>query len=942
MSERRARTGFWLVVGYFVLATIANAYVRAKGFDARVLDHRAFDFGWELGLPWRASHGHWVGRDFAYPIGPLWQLLAWVGTLGARASPAASVGGLHVVFPIASLATAGALSTWWCPRWSRRTLVFAALALFALHDDVRSFRALVSVAIVMLYAPRRGSTRAPFLAGALVIGSTLLSFETALLGLLSLVFMFIAELVARRTAELAEPTPDTLTPLSRSRRAALGLVAASVALSLLWAAVGGSFWAALKGWGAITGGYVTVMIEGAHGLGFAPVWAFIGFSLVLLALSLTRRGNELTSAVLLAGALPLLARAIIRSDAEHVYAALLPLAVALSLSAVELYPRRPARSAASALLVTTFALAWFGSRQGVPNAWAPGGFSRAARLLADRSPDERGYDHDVPKIARFAQAHREACMVLPERAVVAHALANVRGPTETGLRWTPRMKEQLAADIERDRCPFAVRQLSSFDFPAPWQSFGFGADFLAQSLLYEPAERLGPATFVSHLRAQARRADGQPVAAEGLGDTRSLPVPGRLGFSLARPVAWENLLRLDYTLNVPMLRVLAGGSPWIKVAFYDGNERLGAVTALADTAVNERARAIIPVHAEVAEWRWAAGRSSRVQRHADRFEIIAEARPLSPASIDFELHGIEELTPPPIDGAKPPSCSPEVDLAASVTRGESFARGLLARLDGEGIVLDPNPETEPLAEVFLPVTPCKDSCLFAELGVEADAGPPRAARFEVHVVDDWEKPRLVNWQVTAGVSPKPAEISLSAWAGRDVLVRFGTWPVGSAGARARVYRPRIGPCRGKNLVHALHDGRYTLARGQAEPRGDSLRLSVAPLGRPPTELRIPIEIGASECLAYDLSVDAAAGAPPPSIELSLLHDKVSVRLSRDIINPGESRSHRDMSLAELRGQSAEVRIAAWGPDPSALALVSRLRVHRCGDGAPWGFGPERR
>lgn len=927
MNGRRA---FILVAAYFVLATCANAAARALAFDARVLDHRAFDFGWELGLPWRASHGEWVGRDFHYPIGPLWQLLAWLGSLGGRASAQASVGGLHVVFPLASLATAALLCRWRFQDRRARLIAFASFALFALHDDVRSFRALVSFAVVLLYAPRdEQSARPPLVAGALVALATLLSFETGLLGLASLVAMAVTEAVAARSAKPA---------LRRLGRALAGLAGGLVVLALLWALAGGSFASAVAGWLGITGGYVTIMVEGRHGLSLSPVLTFAALGLAPLALGLSPRFRSVSTSVLLAGALPLLGRALIRSDAEHVYAALLPLAAALTVVSLDLAARRPVLAGLTALLVATFALGWFGSRREVPTAWAPSGFVRLAEALARRSPARLGYDHDLPRIARWAREHRDGCMVLPERAVVVHALADVPGPTETALRWTPAMKERVAADIARERCPTAVRQLSSFDFPPPYQSFAFGADFLEQSLAYEPAERLGPATFASRLRPAPLAAEARPLAASELGRERALPVPGSLSYALGRSVPWDRLLRLDYTLEVPPLRVLVGGSPWMKIAFFDGAERLGEVTALADVSVGRRSRALVPVHAEVAEWRWAAGREPRFERQADRVEIVADARPLSPSSVRFTLHAVEELAPPPAARPAAQSCTAELELAPLVGQGRAYARGIAPLVEGDAVVLDPNPQTEPLSEVFVPVRPCPDSCLYAELGVESGG----TARFEAHVIDDWEKPRLLEWEVTSGVSPKPAQLSLAAWAGRDVLVRFGTWPVGRAGAKARVWRPRIGPCRGTSLVQALHDRRFALIRGEVDPRGDTLRMSVAPLGKPPSELRIPVEVSEGSCLAYDLGLEGPAGTPPSAIEVALFHQNVSLRLTRDHVAPGGAKSYRDVSLSELTGKQAEVRIAAWGADPSTVALVSRLRVHRCGDGAPWGFGAGRR
>lgn len=926
----RARAAFFWLLGYFVVATAVNAIARAHAFDARALDHRAFDYGWELGLPWRAGHGEWVGRDFHYPIGPLWQALALVGSLGGRAT-AASVGGLHLVFPLASLGLAAGLACFRFRGWRERCISFGAFALFALHDDVRSFRALVSFAIVLAFAPREPDhRRARVAAGALAVSSMLLSFETGLLGLGSLFAMSAAEIVARRSFGA---------PLARARDALAGAAGGLALLALGWTLAGGSLASALSGWLSITGGYVTVMVEGGHGLSLAPVIVFVLLGLVPLGLALTRRYLDVTTAMLLAGALPLLSRALIRSDAEHVYAALLPLAASLTVVGLELVPRRPWLAAVSGLLVTVFALGWFGSRREVPTAWAPSGFARVVDVARGKLPGRNAYEHDLSRIERYARAHRDACLVLPERAAVVHALADVPGPTETVLRWTPSMKERTAAAIAKDRCPLAVRQLSSFDFPAPWQSFAYGADFLEQSLSYEPEERLGPAIFASRLRAEPLAERAHALEVSDRGQARELRVPGKLSFALARRVRWDGLLRLEYSLEVPSVRLLAGGAPWMKLAFYAGSERLGEVMVLPDVSASPRARALVPVHAEVAEWRWAAGREPRYLREADRLEIIAEARPLSPASVRFTLHGAEELEPPPVRPPTPKSCAPEVDLVGAVREGRAYSRGIAPLLEGEAIVLDPNPTREPLAEIFVPVVPCEDACLYAELGVEPGA---RSARFEAHAVDDWEKRLLLAWDTAAGGAPRPAQVPLGEHAGRELLLRFGTWPVGAAGARARVYRPRVGPCRGTSLVQALHDRRFELVRGEADPRGDTLRLSVAPLGKPPSELRIPVDVAKGACLAYDLGLEGQAGTPPSAIEVSLLDGNVSLRLTREHVGPGTSVSHQDVPMTELEGKRASVRIAAWGVDPSTVALISRLRIHRCGDGAPWGFGAGKR
>ncbi|MBK8998067.1 MAG: hypothetical protein IPM35_20275 [Myxococcales bacterium] len=226
----------------------------------------------------------------------------------------------------------------------------------------------------------------------LVPAATLLSFETGLLGLGSLATMACVEALVRGRASLP-----------RLQRALLGFGLGLGVLALVWALAGGSLLGALSGWLGITGGYVVIMVEGGHGLSIGPVLAFVGLGLAALVLTVSRRFRSVPAAVLLAGALPLLGRAVIRSDAEHVYAALMPLAASLTVVSLDFAPRRPVFAALSALLVALFALGWFGSRREVPTAWAPSGFARVAAIAARRAPSRLGYDHDLLRIERYAR-----------------------------------------------------------------------------------------------------------------------------------------------------------------------------------------------------------------------------------------------------------------------------------------------------------------------------------------------------------------------------------------------------------------------------------------------------------------------------------------------------------------------------------------------------------
>ena len=93
------RRAFPILVLLFSIAVVANAVAWGIRFDDRMLEYRPFDYGWELLLPWEAREGRWCGRDFVYPIGPLWQLLAALPTFGGAFSAPRAVAGMHLIFP---------------------------------------------------------------------------------------------------------------------------------------------------------------------------------------------------------------------------------------------------------------------------------------------------------------------------------------------------------------------------------------------------------------------------------------------------------------------------------------------------------------------------------------------------------------------------------------------------------------------------------------------------------------------------------------------------------------------------------------------------------------------------------------------------------------------------------------------------------------------------
>ncbi len=929
--ERRARQAFFVVAAYLVLATLANAIALGFGFSDHVLERRAFDYGWELGLPWRAGHGQWVGRDFSYPMGPLWQLFGWLGSGGGALGAARTVAGLHAVFPLASIALSAAAAVLLFRAWPQRLAAFAGVALFALHDDVRTLRSLVSLLVVLAYPADDGGGRRAELSGVLVALGMLLSFETGILGVGSLLAMAVAEALARR---------DVRAALRRLGRAAAALVVTELVLGGAWALVGGSWLSALRGFVEVSRAYAVIMVEGRHGLSLAPV---VGFAVLGVGLLPYLLRKDAVAATWLAGTVPLLARALIRSDAEHVYASLGPLASVLLLVSVRSFGRRPALSVYAGLLSLMFALGWFGSRRETPTAWRPGGFVDALHAVRGRlvRAQLRG---DLSRGVDFARHVRAegGCLVVPERFTAIHPVADVPGPTATVLRWTPTMKRELARREEELRCPWAIRQIVSFDFPAPWNSIGFGADFVTQSELYEPSVRIGPALFGARLRPRPLRAKVTDVFVLDLGSPATVLVPGSLELRLPRAIPADHLLAIDYTLKVSRLNALTGGTPPVEVAFFRGPTPVGPAMVMPDVDVNRRVRAIVPVHAEIAEWRWVAGRAPRRSLSADRMVISLAKRTLSPAAVSLTVHSVQELSPPP---AREPGSGrvASLDLIEAARQGRFFPRATLARVEGDSLELSPNAPGDALAEVFFPIHPDQDSCLLAELA--SDPAPESdGTRFEVHVIDGASRPMRLDWHIEPG-GRRLVELPLRDFADRDVMLRIGTWAEDNArGDRAFVRRARIAPCPSPyGLLHAFADGRAQIVRGQSWVNGDVVRIVPAVHAEPPTEIRLPLHFEKGTCLAMALRAEGEADATPVAVEVGVLTRRVHVRLMREVLRPGPGADFRDVSLDEFAGRDVSLRFASWSVEgkSSLRGLVVRPRLHRCGDGAPWpaAWGP---
>jgi hypothetical protein len=535
-----------------------------------------------------------------------------------------------------------------------------------------------------------------------------------------------------------------------------------------------------------------------------------------------------------------------------------------------------------------------------------------------------------------------SCVGLPFGAEVVHALADVAGPTETELYWSPAMRERLAERIRQARCPWWVERVQTFDtadFPLG-AAVGFGPDRIALSELYAPRRRLGPATFASELREARAPIVRLPLSASNLGPHPIAP-GARIGLALDRPVPFDHAVAMEYTLEVPAVTLLAGRTPDL-LASFSGPEGPVAAPAAVSLELNRRTTTILPVHPERAEWRWVAERHQRVVRSAAALvlQLGPRGRPLG--DLRLTIHALTELVPPPV-GPEPAaaSCDASLDLVARATE-RGFARATNIEYSSDAFSVPPNGPRDRLAELFVPVVPCAESCLLAELFVDEPLGSGDTG-FEIHVMDGAERPRVLAWHVEPGISPRPAVIPLSEWAGRRVLLRFGTRPgAGGAKVAARFERPRIATCRSLvNLVHALHDGAHQVVRGRTRVIGDTLELSPEPRGAPVTEVRLPVTIPARACLALDFQVrrtsPASAGV---GIEAAVLLGDESIRIARAELEPDAPlESLSQLSLEDFAGRDVTLRFAAWPlreAEPG-LGVILRPRVHRCGDPAAWDF-----
>lgn len=937
-SSRASRAATWAVAIGATLLALGNAVAWWGTLSDRHLVVRQYDYEWELSLAWRAARGEWSGVHFAYPIGPLTQLLSLVGSLGEVGAPERVIGGMHLVFPLLSIALAALVARAAARAGWRRVLAFAALCLLALHDDVRSLRALLSLAVVVAFTalheqadPSREWRRAAVVAAALVAAAGL-SLDGGLLGALSLASMSAGELVATR-----EPDGRRAVALRALRVAAVAVLALG-AWALVAELAGAGALAMIREASGIVRAYSVNMAADARELDAGNVVAFGLLAFATLPLLFTRRFADRTARMWMIGALPLLLRGALRTDAEHAYAATMPLVAVLVLVVLRAVPERPGLAAHGGLLASLFLLGWLATDARPVAAWHPGRLLVAARVLA-RGRQPEPYESDLGRVTDFARRiarERPRCVGFPVGMGVAQVVAGLDGPAPMQLRWSSGMQEQLARSIRSSACPYFVQRIASFDRPYGLGSWGLGADFVARCELYEPIEQLGPATFASALRATPAPSARFALPASGVPGAHRVGAGGRLEVRFGRRVPLDRLVEITYRAEASRLSQLLGSAPWVTVQVHDGATPIGEPMVFPGLELGAHAAQVIPLHPEIAEWRWVTGRRPERILAADRLTFEVHGRALTAGGLTLELVSLAELAPPEVREPPRAACDPVLDLAARVRAGGGFVRHAPpARADH--LDLPTGPPREPRPEVFVTARPCESSCLLAE--VELAQGD--AADLEIHLVDGPERPRELRWAMSPG-APRPIELPLARVAGRDVMLRFGA--SGPQGSVVRVLRPRIAPCAALvSLVTRVHEGAYSAHHGTVRVSGDQLELTLQPPWSPPVELRIPVTVPReSACLAADLMVPAPWSGVPFSVDVGVLEGDVVHRRTRPAVWREEQLVRvRDVDLRAFAGRDVQVRFAArpltrtvW----EGTAVVARPRLHRCGDGAPWGFG----
>ncbi|MEQ9074906.1 MAG: hypothetical protein RLP09_13700 [Sandaracinaceae bacterium] len=851
---------------YLVAHAVASSFVLGALWDWRVFEGAWYDHAWELELVHQARLGNWSGRDFHYPRGPLWQWIAWLGSRPwADFDGPRTLAGLDLCFHILALITLGWIvwrrvaGTW------RRLAVLCVLGSVHYAVGVPSFRALLSTVLVLVYlnpeddAP---SWRRGFACAAVLTTGLLISFDRFGLGAVSLAAMFTAELALARL----EHAPLQV-PWRRGVRTAGAILASLLVVALIGAALGADPVEYVVGQRRIASGYATGMrSEWQVGVPPINVLAFFVVGAGLFVVGARARWSR-PSLVWIAGALPSALFGVVTADQGHVFMAILPLIVVLTLVAARAADASWLRLS-SGVLAAAALLGWLGTYPGFFSPH-PRVFADAWAVLAgDKRPD-RGFRSDHGRAVAWARAivaaERPRCMSISPSLGVVHAFAEIPGPSQLGLRWNEPLQRQLAERIREADCPIHLHSFISFDDIGG--SWFLGPDFLAIAERYRFDERVGIGVVAMRRRETSAPAREVAIATASDAVTHLVSLPSELRIPLSRRVRGDSILRLRYALETPLWRAQLGGVPWVEWRFEREGAPIGEWEPLHHLRRGE-GEVLLSPDAEAVEHRWILERPVDRERFADALQLRFRPRGATTAAeVGFATLALTELRPPPLTRPpETPSCRESVDLLEEIRAGRSFARMTSPGLSQHHFNLEPNPYPVPLAEVFFRLRPCPGACLRARLGVAAEATESDGVDFQFHSIRGVERVLLEELHVPAGGEERAVELPLDRWPERSQLLRIGTETgEGESSDYAFVARPSVGPCSARSwLGEAISRGDATVEAGEARVEGADIVT-----GEGVTRVAYPVFVIDSTCIG----MGASAASP--------VHARVMVSLRVD-------------------------------------------------------------
>lgn len=921
-EERAARWATWLVLGYVVLTVAAAAYLRVVTFSMRAVEPTRLDTAWQLELVYLADQGVWSGRDFHYARGPLWQALVWLAKGGPlTASPARVIAAMEASHMVLGVG----VSVWLAFRivqagWLR-LVALVLLCLVSYAAGISTLRAMLSVAIVVSYLPPEPDEppgfRRALLPAALTTAGMLYSFDRAPLALVAIGVATFGEAFARRIRGQS-PRPALLR--AGWYVAALGATLAGAALVGL--ALGAHPLAYLPEQRKIASAYGALWTGWEAGVRPANIVALVALASVIALVPLASRKGPWLEPVWALSVLPAASFAAIVTDQGHGLVGIAPLLVVLVLWAARRTPVPGAVPRAAAALLATIALAgWFGAYRDA--FWlSPKSARDALHALRHGTLDDSEFFTDISPAVSWVLREKARgalpCIALAPGLTIVHALARTDGPTLLTLRWTEQQQKRRARALDEAGCPYYVHELLAFD-ELRGSDWLLGEDFVTLAETYAPHETVGAATLVLARRSARVHAESSTLPSESTGRRIAFDAPGEIAIPLGAVVRGEHLVVLEHTLEVEKLARTLGALPRVEFRFERAGVPVSDYRQLFHAALGRRTRAMLSPDSAAAEWRWIAARPPRHERAADtlRLRFSRQGR-LSPARGELLVHSLTALAPPPLPEAAPPAaCDAKLDLTREVELGRALPRNVAPRIAGRGFELHPNPPPVHAAEIFFPVRPCEDTCLFAELEVRAPPGSGDGVDFEVHALEQDERPRLVAERVAPG-QHLPLEVALWPWAGRAPLLRFGTKNgAGVENDYAVVSRAELGRCSSRTaLVDALRGG-WASVGGSYQIEGRALRLPAET-----RELRYRTRVSKDTCLF--------AGAADPNgrstLEVYVVVDDVAHRVEKRRIDKPEA----PIGLHDWEGRDLELvlKVVPSAASPSAVSLDDP-RLARC-------------